>query len=146
MSRAGFFAHVATTLAMACVVWYVQLVHYPGFARVPPEAFAAYETENVRLTSLAVGPIMALEAATGLLLLWRRPPGVGRASCLVGAALLGCLWLSTALVQLPLQVALSGGFDPELHAALMRSNWTRTLCWTARGVVVLSMAWGAIRR
>lgn len=146
MSRAGFFAHVATTLAMVGVVWYVQLVHYPSFARVPAETFAGYEAENIRLTSLTVGPLMAVEAATGLLLLWRRPPGVGSASCLVGAALLGCLWLSTALVQFPLHVALSGGFDADLHRALMRTNWVRTLCWTCRGVVVLSMAWNARRR
>ena len=145
MSRVVFLAHVATTLAMVGIIWFVQLVNYPSFARVPVETFAAYEARNIRLTALAVGPLMAVEAATGLLLLRRRPPGVGRGWCLTGAALLGVLWLSTAFVQFPLHLALGGGFDAELHRTLMRSNWVRTLCWTGRGAVVLRMAWDAKR-
>ena len=32
-----------------------------------------------------------------------------------------------------------GAFDAQAHARLVDTNWIRTVCWTARGVIALWM-------
>ena len=44
---------------------------------------------------------MLIEAATALLLVFRRPEDIPLAAALVGLALVGVVWLSTALLQVP---------------------------------------------
>ena len=61
---AALLAHVAATAAMTGLIWFVQLVHYPLFARVGVADFTAYEREHVRRTGLLVAPLMLLEALT----------------------------------------------------------------------------------
>ena len=34
---------------------------------------------------------------------------------------------------------LLAGFDADVHARLVGTNWLRTFAWTARGVVALAM-------
>ncbi len=58
---------------------------------------------------------------------------------LAGAVLLAIIWASTALLQVPAHSRLERGFDAHVHRRLVRTNWIRTVCWTARGVVALTM-------
>jgi hypothetical protein len=44
---------------------------------------------------------MFIEAATAMLLVFRRPENIPLAAALVGLALVGIVWLSTALLQVP---------------------------------------------
>lgn len=139
-------ANLAATGMMIGIIWCMQLVHYPLFARVGAAEFPAYEAAHqTRITAL-VGPWMALEAATAIALLWLRPPGVSAPLAWAGVALVGVLWLSTACWQGPLHARLARGFDPALLRRLVLGNWLRTAAWTARGFVVLAMAWQALRR
>lgn len=137
-------AHLAATLFMVGVVWFVQVVHYPLFARVGPEKFCLYSEAHSRLTTYVVGPPMLIEAATALLLVFRRPEGVSLAATLIGLALVAVVWLSTALLQVPRHTALGSGFDQRAWSGLVLSNWVRTVAWSARGLLVLWMADRAI--
>ncbi|MEQ1727476.1 MAG: hypothetical protein ABL982_03770 [Vicinamibacterales bacterium] len=56
-----------------------------------------------------------------------------------GAVLLAIIWASTALLQVPAHNRLERGFDADVHRRLVRTNWIRTVCWTARVVVALTM-------
>lgn len=127
--------HAATACAMAAALWYVQLVHYPGFAKIPAAEFPAYQARNIRRTACLVGPVMAVEGAGALALALR----VGGAAAWVGLALLALLWGSTLLIQLPLHRALRGGFDPALHGRLLGTNRLRVAGWTARAGLALWM-------
>lgn len=49
----------------------------------------------------------------------------------------GLIWLSTALLQVPLHRALLPGFDPAKIHRLVRSNWLRTVAWTLRSGIAL---------
>ena len=137
-------AHVAATLFMVGVIWFVQVVHYPLFARVGPEKFSLYSEAHSHLTTYVIGPPMLIEASTALLLVFRQPEGVPLAAALIGLALVGVLWLSTALLQVPRHTALGSGFDWRAWSGLVLSNWVRTITWSARGVLVLWMAARAI--
>ena len=133
-------AHLAATLYMVGVVWFVQVVHYPLFSRVGPEKFSLYSEAHSRLTTYVVGPPMLAEAATALLLVFRRPEGVPLAAALIGLALVVVVWLSTALLQVPRHTTLGSGFDRRAWSGLVLSNWVRTVAWSARGGLVLWMA------
>ncbi|WP_119067509.1 hypothetical protein [Rubrobacter indicoceani] len=130
-------ANLASTLFMVGVIWFVQVVHYPLFARVGEPGFIAYEGDHSRLTGYVVGPPMLLEAGTSVVLLLFRPEGVAGWLLWTGFALVVVIWVSTVLLQIPRHRALGAGFDQTAHRFLVASNWVRTAAWTARGVIVL---------
>lgn len=132
-------ASVASTLFMAGVIWFVQLVHYPLFASVGQSQFARYETEQAGRTTWIAAPAMLIEAATSILLLWVRPDAIGIEVAMAGLLLTGLIWGSTLAMQVPLHARLSIGFEPVLHRSLVATNWIRTLAWTGRAWLALLM-------
>jgi hypothetical protein len=129
-------AHAAATLAMTGLAWFVQVVHYPLFARVGAEGFADYEREHQRRTSWIVVPAMLAEATCAAALLWVAP---GDARTVAGAALLAAIWASTFLVQVPLHARLERGFDLAAQRRLVATSWIRTVAWSARGLLALAL-------
>ncbi len=127
--------HAGATLAMCGLGWFVQVVHYPLFARVGDDSFTAYEREHVRRTTLVVTPLMVAEAVTAGLLLVLRPSSL----TVAGAVLVVLVWTSTALVQVPLHRRLERGFDPAAQRALVRTSWVRTALWSGRSGVALAL-------
>lgn len=134
--------HLAATASMVGLIWFVQVVHYPLMAAVGADHFTDYERDHQRLTSLVVGPLMATEGVSAVWLAVAPPDGVGRALPLVGLALLAVIQASTVLLQVPQHAALSAGFDAVRHRRLVRTNWVRTIGWTARGVLAVAMVLG----
>ena len=132
--------HVAATIFMVGVIWFVQIVHYPLFDRVGRRGFAEYSTAHSRLTGFVVGPPMLAEAATAIALVVRTPQGVPFALPVLGLVLLAVVWLSTAFLQSPRHGVLGSGFAADSYRSLVRTNWIRTVCWTGRGILVLWMA------
>jgi hypothetical protein len=132
-------ANLSTTLFMVGVIWFVQVVHYPLFSRVGGEGFALYSEAHSRLTTYVVSPPMLAEAATALLLVFRRPVEIPLWAALVGLALIGMIWASTALLQVPRHTALGSGFDRAALSGLVLTNWLRTAAWSVRGALVLWM-------
>ena len=130
-------AHAGATLFMTGVIWFVQVVHYPLFARTGAAGFADYERDHARRTGWVVGPAMMLELLLALALAAR-----GGMAAWAGLALLAVIWLSTALVQVPLHRRLQGGFDAAAHRRLVRTNWLRTAAWTLRAALALRLAAG----
>ncbi len=131
--------HLAATLFMVGVIWFVQVVHYPLFAKVSSEGFALYSKAHSRLTTYVVGPPMLVEAGTAVALVVRPPEEVPFSLPLLGLVLLAVVWLSTAVLQSPQHTVLGRGFAADSHRFLVASNWVRTVLWTARGLIVLLM-------
>ena len=143
MSEFILLVHLAATLVMVGVIWFVQIVHYPLMAQVSRSDFTAYEREHQRRTTFIVAPAMLMEAVTAAVILAIPPAGMGRTLPAVGASLLAVIWLSTFLVQVRQHTRLSNGFDAVTHRRLVRCNWLRTVAWTGRGILVLAMV-GAV--
>ena len=129
--------HTASTLAMTGLIWFVQLVHYPLFHYASADDFTAFASAHQRRTTWVVAPLMVLEATTALLLAAGLAPPASRAPALAGLGLLLVIWLSTALIQVPLHRRLLGGYDIHSARRLVRTNWIRTIGWSARSVLVL---------
>lgn len=129
-----FTLHLMLTCALIGLVWTVQVAVYPLFDRVGSDGFARWHEHYTTRIGLVVGPLMLAELGTGAWLLWRggRDTGV-----LISLALLAIVWLSTALIQVPLHNHLSLGFDAATHRRLVCTNWLRTAAWTLRGICLL---------
>jgi hypothetical protein len=131
--------HAAATWFMVGLIWTIQLVHYPLFARVGANEFTGYENEHTRrMARLLVIPA-GVEVVTGAALVWGRPPEVGLLAVLLAGALLAVAWIITALVQVPLHSSLELGYSSAAAARLVGTNWLRTALWTVRGVAVAVM-------
>lgn len=130
--------HAASTLAMAGLIWFVQLVHYPLFRFAASGDFPQFAASHQKRTTAIVLPLMTLELATALALTLR-PPAGSKALALAGLALLGLIWLSTALVQVPLHRKLGRRFDSETARRLVATNWIRTAAWSLRSLVALRL-------
>ncbi|MEM1270514.1 MAG: hypothetical protein AAF752_11220 [Bacteroidota bacterium] len=137
MNSLPFVVHLAATLFMTGVIWIVQVVHYPLFAGVGIERFAAYEAAHARLITFVVMPAMLIELGTAFWLLADRPAWMPAWSVWLGVALLGAIWASTAFLQVPAHAALSQGFDAEVHSRLVNTNWVRTVAWSFRSSLLL---------
>lgn len=127
--------HLVATAMMAGLIWFVQVVHYPLFNAVGEHESVPYAHEHQRRTSYVVGAPMAVEGVTALLLFFRPPRGLGSVWPFVGLVLLGIVHASTVFLQVPQHGRLAQAHDPERVRFLVRSNWIRTVGWTARAVL-----------
>lgn len=128
--------HFAATWALVGLIWTIQLVHYPLFARVGRETFEAFHKRHTSRITLVVAPLMFGELITAgwLVIGGNRDPWL-----LASLVPLAGSWLSTWLVQVPLHQKLEAGFDAKVHQRLVATNWWRTTAWSLRGIFLLVM-------
>lgn len=129
------WTELASALFMTGLVWFVQVVHYPLFAKVSGD-YAGYQSEHMARTTWVVAVPMLAELGAGVLLAiaavgpsWQRWPAT---------VLLIVVWLSTLLLQVPAHDVLVRGFEASAHARLVSTNWIRTFAWTARAALCLA--------
>jgi hypothetical protein len=136
-------AHAVITWAMAGLIWFVQIVHYPLFAEVGASAFPAYHAAHTRLTTLVVAPLMLCEAA---LTVWLVTQADSDWTVWGAAALLAVVWLATFGLSVPRHNWLAvHGADAEVIRTLVATNWIRTLAWTGRAVLAAWKLRGLVR-
>ena len=83
---------------------------------------------------LVIGPGVA-ELASAVAVVWV----VGGPLARTGLALVGVIWMSTWIWQVPAHRRLEAGFDAAAHRRLTRTNWVRAAAWTARSVIALAL-------
>ena len=139
--------HLAVTWYLVGLIWTIQRVHYPSMFFVDPHPERAVQAERQHCDRIfwIVGPMMLVEGALAALLLfaigWLNGndaktmilPGLGIVLLLV-------IWLSTAMIQMPLHDELLKQPNPAANHRLVNSNWIRTAAWTVRGLVALVIA------
>lgn len=129
--------HTGSTLFMTGLIWFVQVVHYPLFMQVGPNGFASYEKSHQARTSLIVMPVMLCELITAAVLFFKSTSTIPLTTLILNAILLALIWLSTFLLQVPCHRLLSQGYEVETCRRLVNSNWIRTICWSARSILLL---------
>jgi hypothetical protein len=144
VAKSILVTHLFSTLAMVGVIWFVQIVHYPLFSTVGIKRFRKYERRHQQRTTVVVAPLMLLESSTAVLLVFLRPVGVEGWLPWMGGFLLIMIWASTFFWQVPYHTKLAREFQHTTHRRLVRSNWLRTVAWTARGGLVCAMCWQAM--
>tara|TARA_B100000530_G_scaffold261111_1_gene174288 strand:- start:534 stop:980 length:447 start_codon:yes stop_codon:yes gene_type:complete len=132
-------SNVVSTLFLVGLIWMVQVVHYPLLDDIGKQNYVDYQKRHQNNITYIVGPMMLIELATAIMLLWYPIDGVEKSLIYAGIGLVALIWLSTALIQVPCHEKLVKGFDPAAYKWLVNSNWIRTIAWTARGGLVTWM-------
>ena len=131
---------VSTASAWAMVgFWTIQLVHYPMLAAYSAHSPRAAASNHQRRITWLVGPLLAAEGLTALILLVDRPPTMGVGQAWLAAVLLGVALISTVLIQVPLHTRLAAAHDIEAAQRLIATNWIRTGAWTGRALVLAAV-------
>jgi len=135
--------HLLATTAMAGLIWFVQVVHYPLFADVPASASTAYAERHQRLTARVVGAPMAVEGVCALWLFFAPPAGVGRLLPFIAGLILAVVLGSTVMLQVPrhgrLARTTSADEIDKVVTSLVTTNWVRTIGWSTRAVLAAVM-------
>ena len=125
-----FFIQLIASAAMTGIIWIVQVAIYPLFARLKGAVFDDYHNRYMKRVTFVIAPIMFLEATScaACLLLgeWHE--------FILPALLLGIVWGSTALIQVPQHQRLT----PNTVSKLVLSNWIRTAAWTTRTAILFA--------
>lgn len=143
--KAILLVQLATTLPLVGLIWFVQVVAYPLFARVAPAEFPAYHEAHARLITYVVAPLMLVELLGAMAWLFWPLDEVPRAVAWIGAALAATAWAVTIFVSVPQHTILAGGFDARAFDVLIATNWSRTVAWTMRGGILLWVLAAVIR-
>lgn len=125
--------HFAATWMLVGLIWVVQIVVYPQFLRLREHEFIEYHFAHCFRIGLIVAPLLLAEFASAAWLLYQ---GHRESAFLVSLVLMVANWISTGLLQAPAHTKLMRAFDDPVIRRLIRSNWLRTVSWTARGVLV----------
>lgn len=131
--------HAASVWFCVGLVWVIQLLVYPGFAALDRERWRAVHDDHTRTMGLLVTAPWALQGLTCAILLVWRPAGVPLAAALA-AAVCGAVTVGVTVgVSVPCHRRLSAGYDADVLARLVRTNWWRTAAWTLGGLVAVAM-------
>ena len=133
LTRLVLFANVASMLMLVGLIWFVQVVHCPQFARVGIDRFTHSQSQHFRLTTWVVALPMLVEAVTSVALVWKPPAQDLELASWGGLSMVIVIWVSMAVLQVPRLNALTTGFDFQAHRGLVLSNRIRTVAWSMRG-------------
>lgn len=95
--------HLSLCLFMYGLCWFVQVAHYPLFHDINKEDFPLWEQKNIFLTGVVAIPIMTIEFASGLYLLYYFQDLTN----LINILLYVIIALSTIIFQVPLHLSLT---------------------------------------
>ena len=128
------------------LIWLVQLVHYPGFAKIGSEAYKGYQEFHMRSISWIVGPSMFSELALTAFgfFYWQQFPH--KSLYVIATGLVLIIWINTAVWAVPSHTTLvQNGQDQALISRLVQINWWRTISWTIRTCLLAYMVYDLIK-
>jgi hypothetical protein len=118
------------------LIWFVQIVHYPGFLKIPASHFISFHNSHMQTTSWVVAAPMLLELIASVILLLYSFPGNAQTTNYISFACVLAIWVVTFFVSVPLHNQLVNGWKQELIQRLVTTNWIRTWAWTIRTVML----------
>ena len=130
------FVGAFSASAMAGIIWFVQVVHYPLFAEVGADTWFIYHADHERRTGWVVAPLMVVElgSAAGIVII-----GGHGALAVAGLVLAASTWVLTFTLAVPLHRRLNVARESATLRRLVNINWLRTAVWTAHGVVAVAL-------
>lgn len=129
-------AQFLAAVVMTGIIWFVQIVHYPLLSTVGASEFCNYTRRHQVLITWIVGPPMLVEVAAAGALLLIAPLLLLSPLYTAALVMLFVIWISTAVLQVPLHGKLSKSRDERNIRRLVFTNWIRTIAWTIRAVLL----------
>ncbi|MDZ7718626.1 MAG: hypothetical protein U5K72_07420 [Balneolaceae bacterium] len=130
MLSLSFIANIFCSFSLFGLIWCVQLVHYPFFLRSDKTNFIEHIGFHKQRISIIVVPLMTIELATSGILVFEFQQFAGLN--IFGLIVVILIWLVTFFVQVPIHNSLSDGYNESLVQKLIKTNWIRTVLWSAK--------------
>jgi hypothetical protein len=137
-------ANLVAAAVLCGLIWTIQVVHYPLFARVPEAAWASYEADHQRRITTLVLPLMLANVGFGVALLL--DPGAPDGLAAANLALAAGIFAATGAFYAPIHGRLAERHDPDLLLRLVRLNWWRTAAWTVQLAIAVALLQDAVQR
>ena len=128
--------HFMASSIMVGVIWVIQLVHYPSFNYVEKQRYSNFQSFHMMRISYVVIPVMLAELLTLVLLIYTMDE-IEIALVLSGTILL-MIWFITAIFFSSAHQKLTLGYDKSVVRDLIKMNWSRTLLWTFRLILLVA--------
>jgi uncharacterized membrane protein len=116
------------TFGLMILIWIIQILHYPSFHFVRPEAFSEFAQFHSSRITMIVLPLMLTEITLASYRVLKSPDLEQVALFLLVIA----IWLSTFFIQVPCHNKLAFGHDREVVQKLIDTNWIRTALWSIK--------------
>lgn len=121
--------HSLIDFGMLIVLWLVQLVIYPSFLRIEAGQLLSWHQTYTFRVSFVIMPLMLTQLALAAAAAFGE--SAGWLDGFILALVLLC-WGLTFFISVPLHKKIDGGdLSEATRTALIRTNWPRTLIWSA---------------
>ena len=115
-------------VALAMLLWLVQLVIYPAYLSIDKKQFPAWHHRYMRTISFVVIPLILAQALCIGFQCLENDSLLVRAQVI----LFVIAWTTTFALSVPCHKKLqTKGWDEDLIKRLIHTNWIRTIAWTA---------------
>lgn len=125
--RTDILTNLVVTSMLTCLIWIVQILHYPSFRYVEQKNFSNFENFHTKSISYIVMPLMLIELFLSGYLFLKEPKNVLYSISLISVIL---IWVSTFYFSIPCHTKLGLGYDAEVIEKLILTNWPRTILWS----------------
>jgi hypothetical protein len=141
MTKLVLLGNVLVTLYLTGLIWTIQIVHYPLFAKVGAAGWPEYHAaHNAAITAIVMLPMLG-ELALSFMLMAGRPEPVPIWLAYLGFGLTVVIWIATGALSVPIHAQLARGLDLAVVDRLVLTNWVRTLAWTGRAALLAYALW-----
>ena len=124
-----------STSLMVGVIWVIDLLHYPSFNFINDKKYIEFQHFQMQRISFIVIPAMLIELASALLLAYFFRSSL---TIILLALLLG-VWAVTFIFFTNMHQKLTNGYNQSIVDRLIQINWSRTILWSLRLIILLSI-------
>lgn len=128
--------HLVVTSILVGIIWIIQMVHYPSFRFVSRENFDPFHRHHTSSITPIVAPAMVIELSLVIYICYREFSIIN----LTQLTFVLIVWISTFLIQVPIHNKLAEVFSQELVEKLIKTNWVRTILWTAKLLMMIYLS------
>ena len=125
--------HFLSTSLMVGIIWVIQLLHYPAFHFIKESDYVEFQHFHMQRISFIVVPVMVLELFSAFMLVYFIQSNM-LILCLI---ILLFIWLITFIFFTKLHQSLLDGYDKTIVDKLVRINWSRTILWSIRLIILI---------
>ena len=125
--------HFLSTSIMVGIIWVIQLLHYPTFHFIKESDYVEFQHFHMQRISFIVVPVMVLELFSAVMLVYYFWSNL-LILCLI---ILLVIWLITFVFFTKLHQSLLGGYDKIIVDKLVQINWSRTVLWSLRLIILI---------
>ena len=125
--------HFLSTSLMVGIIWVIQLLHYPAFHFIKESDYVEFQHFHMQRISFIVVPVMVLELFSAFMMVYYIQSNL----LILCFIILLFIWLITFIFFTKLHQSLLGGYDNTIVDKLVRINWSRTILWSIRLIILI---------